>query len=336
MSGKTFRTLLLFLYGTGLRLEEALRLEYRHVDLAQAVITVEQTKFYKSRLVPVGADVHRILTQHLVQRKGKVASCQSVFRANGPSRSTFKLWTRVSTGSRSMLESHAMTSQRTSPESTTCDIPLRFTGWLLGINRAKTLTASSDACHGRSAGSPGSADHTGTPRSCPAAVSLQLRCPSGGGCQRHRRRLDAARDARRPVLCPAARQGAEDSVVSLVGPMATELQALVSGRTSADRVFVNRSGQPLTRFGVHEIVTRHAQSLKEQFPELHKKRPTPHTIRHTCATHLLRAGVDINTWLGHVSLNTTNIYAEVDLEMKAQALAKCSVSPSKTKETAAR
>ena len=49
-------------------------------------------------------------------------------------------------------------------------------------------------------------------------------------------------------------------------------------------------------------------------------------------THLLRAGVDINTiraWLGHVSLNTTNVYAEVDLEMKAQALAKCTVSPSK-------
>ena len=56
------------------------------------------------------------------------------------------------------------------------------------------------------------------------------------------------------------------------------------------------------------------------------------TLRHTCATHLLRAGVDINTiraWLGHVSLNTTNVYAEVDLEMKAQALAKCTVSPTK-------
>jgi integrase len=49
------------------------------------------------------------------------------------------------------------------------------------------------------------------------------------------------------------------------------------------------------------------------------------TLRHTCATHLLRAGVDINTiraWLGHVSLNTTNVYAEVDPEMKAQALAR--------------
>jgi integrase/recombinase XerD len=48
--------------------------------------------------------------------------------------------------------------------------------------------------------------------------------------------------------------------------------------------------------------------------------------RHTTATHLLRAGVDINTiraWLGHVSVDTTNVYAEVDLEMKAKALAAC-------------
>ena len=44
--------------------------------------------------------------------------------------------------------------------------------------------------------------------------------------------------------------------------------------------------------------------------------------------HLLRAGVDINTiraWLGHVSLNTTHIYAEIDLEMKAKALAHCEI-----------
>ena len=61
-------------------------------------------------------------------------------------------------------------------------------------------------------------------------------------------------------------------------------------------------------------------------PSLGAKRISPHTIRHSTATHLLRAGVDINTiraWLGHVSLDTTNIYAEIDLEMKAKALAKC-------------
>jgi integrase len=48
----------------------------------------------------------------------------------------------------------------------------------------------------------------------------------------------------------------------------------------------------------------------------------------TVPGHLLRAGVDINTiraWLGHVSLDTTNIYAEVDLAMKAKALGECSV-----------
>ena len=49
-------------------------------------------------------------------------------------------------------------------------------------------------------------------------------------------------------------------------------------------------------------------------------------IRHTTATHLLRAGVDLNTiraWLGHVKLDTTNIYAEIDLETKAKAIALC-------------
>ena len=50
--------------------------------------------------------------------------------------------------------------------------------------------------------------------------------------------------------------------------------------------------------------------------------------RHTTAVHLLRAGVDINTiraWLGHVSVDTTNIYAEVDLAMKAKALGACAI-----------
>ena len=62
---------------------------------------------------------------------------------------------------------------------------------------------------------------------------------------------------------------------------------------------------------------------------LQEKRVSPHTIRHTTAVHLLRAGVDINTiraWLGHVSLETTNRYAEVDLEMKAKALETCAVT----------
>jgi site-specific recombinase XerC len=70
-------------------------------------------------------------------------------------------------------------------------------------------------------------------------------------------------------------------------------------------------------------------------PEMRKKRIGPHTIRHTTATHLLRAGVDINTiraWLGHVSINTTNIYAETDLDMKAKALGMCETKRSRPRK----
>jgi integrase/recombinase XerD len=110
----------------------------------------------------------------------------------------------------------------------------------------------------------------------------------------------------------------------------TELDALISGRTAAEFVFVNRLGQPITRFGIHTMVERYAQKACAKFPTLATKRVSPHSIRHSTATHLLRAGVDINTirgWLGHVSLDTTNIYAEIDLGMKAKALAKCELLP---------
>ena len=63
-------------------------------------------------------------------------------------------------------------------------------------------------------------------------------------------------------------------------------------------------------------------------PSMTKKQLSPHSIRNTTTTHLLRPGVDINTiraWVGHVSLATTNIYSEVDLQMKERVLAKCEV-----------
>src|SRR5215472_11739529 len=108
---------------------------------------------------------------------------------------------------------------------------------------------------------------------------------------------------------------------------ACELKQLTRGRPDDQKVFLNRHGRPLTRFGIHDIVTRYARKLvSANYPALRKKRIGPHLIRHTTATHLLRAGVDINTiraWLGHVSIDTTNVYAETDLEMKAKALGMC-------------
>jgi ribonuclease HI len=110
---------------------------------------------------------------------------------------------------------------------------------------------------------------------------------------------------------------------------ATSLASLVTDRDKSDAVFLGRMKEPLTRFGIHRVVTQYAAMASKTVPTLTTKRVSPHTIRHTTAVHLLRAGVDINTiraWLGHVSLDTTHIYAEVDLEMKAKALAKVDIN----------
>lgn len=109
---------------------------------------------------------------------------------------------------------------------------------------------------------------------------------------------------------------------------AEQLRRLIEGRSKNDRVFLNRHGEPLTRFGIYALVRVCVTQAGKDVPSLLSKRVSPHTLRHTTATHLLRAGVDINTirsWLGHVSLDTTQIYAEVDLETKARALEKCNV-----------
>jgi site-specific recombinase XerD len=110
------------------------------------------------------------------------------------------------------------------------------------------------------------------------------------------------------------------------------LRELLGGRLDGPAetpVFLNVRGQCLTRFGIHAVVERAVARAAIRMPSLNTKRVSPHSVRHTTAVHLLRAGVDINTiraWLGHVSLETTNRYAEVDLEMKAKALAACAIT----------
>lgn len=116
---------------------------------------------------------------------------------------------------------------------------------------------------------------------------------------------------------------------------AQSLTPLIMNRARSEPVFRNRRQQPITRFGIRALVQRTVATASQHLPALRDKLVSPHTIRHTTAAHLLRGGVDINTiraWLGHVCLDTTNIYAEIDLEMKAKALARCDV-PSDADET---
>jgi len=106
------------------------------------------------------------------------------------------------------------------------------------------------------------------------------------------------------------------------------LESLIAARLQHEPLFLNCRKQPMTRFGVHSLLRRSAARASKSVPSIKEKKIGPHSIRHTTAVHLLRSGVDINTiraWLGHVSLDTTNIYASVDLEMKADALAHCEI-----------
>ena len=94
---------------------------------------------------------------------------------------------------------------------------------------------------------------------------------------------------------------------------------------AAQQLFLNANSSPVTRFGVRHIIGQYAAKAKSQCPSLAAKAVTPHTIRHTTAMHLLRAGNDINMvsyWLGHADINTTHIYVEIDMEMKRRMLQK--------------
>lgn len=96
-------------------------------------------------------------------------------------------------------------------------------------------------------------------------------------------------------------------------------QALVD-----QHIFVNARGSPITRFGVRYLLQKHVAAAAIGAPSLAAKRIHPHSLRHTTAVHLLKAGVDfatISQWLGHASLNTTMRYARADLDLKRQALA---------------
>lgn len=103
------------------------------------------------------------------------------------------------------------------------------------------------------------------------------------------------------------------------------LKALLERRPRApnEPVFVNRYGKPLSASGVRFKLAAYVEAASRTTPSLRSKHVTPHSFRHATAVHLVSAGVDITiirSWLGHVSLETTNHYAQANLETKRKAL----------------
>jgi site-specific recombinase XerD len=96
-------------------------------------------------------------------------------------------------------------------------------------------------------------------------------------------------------------------------------------RNGTEVLFPNAGGGRLSSDSVADLLAKHVALARETCPSLRKKHVTPHVLRHSMAMGLLQAGVDravIALWLGHESVETTQIYLEANLAMKEEILAK--------------
>lgn len=97
------------------------------------------------------------------------------------------------------------------------------------------------------------------------------------------------------------------------------------GGAPSDPLFPNARGEQLSPDGIEYIVAKHVAAARQCCSSLERKRVTPHVLRHTAAMELLRSGVDravIALWLGHESVETTQMYLDADLALKERALAR--------------
>ena len=122
-------------------------------------------------------------------------------------------------------------------------------------------------------------------------------------------------------------KGRKERSTPLAKPTVAVLRAWLreSPRGDGRVLFPNARGTRLSADGVHYLLVKHCKAAARLCPSLKDKRVTVHVLRHTMALDLLQAGVDrsvIALWLGHESVETTQIYLEATLAMKEAALAK--------------
>jgi integrase/recombinase XerD len=105
------------------------------------------------------------------------------------------------------------------------------------------------------------------------------------------------------------------------------LRVWLSERGGADSepLFASNRGDRLSRDAVERIVRKHVALAATTCPTLKGKRVTPHVLRHSAAMQLLQNGVDrtvIALWLGHESVESTQMYVHADIQIKENAMAK--------------
>ena len=134
------------------------------------------------------------------------------------------------------------------------------------------------------------------------------------------------------VLCRGAYvrcegKGRKERCTPLAKPTMSALKAWINeqGGDGSSFLFPSSNGGRLSADAVQHALATHVAAARQKCPSLAKKRVTPHVLRHTAAMELLQAGVDrslIAIWLGHESLDTTQVYLDADLHLKRIVLDK--------------
>jgi site-specific recombinase XerD len=129
-------------------------------------------------------------------------------------------------------------------------------------------------------------------------------------------------------------KGRKERCTPLTKKVATTLRSWLKerGGNAMDPLFPNARGGRLSRDGVEYLLAKHVAQAQRKCPSLRRKRVSPHVLRHTTAMNLLRAGVGrsvIALYLGHESVETTQIYFDADLALKEQILSKVAPLPGK-------
>jgi site-specific recombinase XerD len=122
-------------------------------------------------------------------------------------------------------------------------------------------------------------------------------------------------------------KGRKERCTPLAKPTVAVLKAWIreQGREDSKTLFPSTRGGPLSADGVQRLLARHLAQARKNCASLRKKRVSPHVLRHAAAMELLQAGVDravIALWLGHESVETTQIYLDADLALKEKILAR--------------
>ena len=132
-------------------------------------------------------------------------------------------------------------------------------------------------------------------------------------------------------------KGRKERCTPLTKPTVAALKAWIQeqGRADSKILFPSTRGGRLSADGVQHLLARHVAKVRKTCPSLRKKRVSPHVLRHAAAMELLQAGVDravIALWLGHESVETTQIYLDADLALRSRHWPK--LAPSKADQNA--